>query len=159
LGVIFIAMSWRSSRRYDWPEASAEVPQSASDLAVFLQARFPKARIISTRADGQIDRSFLLTMSESDEPTLRRLPRIAERASQWRGTVMCECLVHWETEELLLEPWGEYGLACPPFVFFGDKELLEQIKQASRSKWVNQGETVNIPRRPDVLGVENFHAL
>jgi hypothetical protein len=35
-----------------------------------------------------------------------------------------------EPDDLFLEEWGKYALSLPPFVFFGDKELLEQIKDA-----------------------------
>ncbi len=97
---------------------------------MFLRDKLPKARIVSTRADGQIDRSFILTIGDADEWTLRRLPRVANRAEEWHGTVLCECLVNWETAELYLEQWEEYSLARPPFVFFGDKELLAQINEA-----------------------------
>jgi hypothetical protein len=130
LGVIFSSLSWEANSRDDRKDVSVAIPRSASGLALFLQEKFPKARIISTRVDGPIDRSFLLTMSGSDERKLRSLPRMAERGRQWQGTVLCEYLTHWETAELLLEQWGEYGLARPPFVFFGDKKVLETINQA-----------------------------
>jgi hypothetical protein len=113
-------------------ESHASMSQNAADLALLLRHKVPQARIVSTRADGQIDRSFLLTVRETDEEALRRLPRVAERAEQWRGTVLCEWLVNWETADLFLEEWGEFAFALPPFVFFGDKELLERIKKALR---------------------------
>jgi hypothetical protein len=40
--------------------------------------------------------------------------------------------VNWEAAELFLEGWGECVYVRPPFVFFGDKELLARIKEALR---------------------------
>jgi hypothetical protein len=108
------------------------MPKSATELALFLRDKFPEARIISTRADGQIDRSFILTIGGSDESALRRLARLADRAGEWHGTVLCEHLVNGETAELFLEQWGEYAFARQPFVFFGDKTLLAQIDESLR---------------------------
>ncbi len=107
-------------------------PQNAGEMATLLLGKFPKARIVSTRADGQIDRSFILTVRDCDEDTLRSLPRVSERVEQWRGTVLCEWVVNSQPAELCLEEWGEHGLTLPPFLFFGDKELLRQIKEALR---------------------------
>jgi hypothetical protein len=115
------------------PQVSpAGIPESAVGMAALLRGKLPGARIVSTRVDGQIDRSFILTVSGWDEDTLRSLPRVSDRAEQWRGAVLCEWLVDWQPAELFLEEWGDYGFALPPFVFFGDKELLAQIKEALR---------------------------
>jgi hypothetical protein len=130
LAVVSTALSWNAISRRDPQSDPTKLPRNASDLAMFLRDKLPKARIISTRADGQIDRSFILTIGDADEWTLRRLPRVTNRAEEWHGTVLCECLVNWETAELYLEQWEEYALARPPFVFFGDKELLAQINEA-----------------------------
>lgn len=112
--------------------STANLPESAAGMAVLLRGKLPGARIVSTRADGVVDRSFILTVRGSDEGTLRRLPRVSDRAEQWRGTVLCEWLVDWQSAEFFLEEWGEYGFALPPFVFFGDNELLAQIKEVLR---------------------------
>jgi hypothetical protein len=109
------------------------MPDSADEMAKLLRSKLRGARIVSTRADGRIDRSFFLTMRDSDEDALRKLPRVPDRIKQWRGSVMCEWLVDWQPAELFLEEWGEHGLAQPPFVFFGDKDLLAQIKEALRA--------------------------
>ncbi len=110
----------------------SDVPETATGMAVLLRSKLPGSRIVSTRADGQIDRSFILTAGNSDEDALRKLPRVSDCAEQWRDTVMCEWLRNWQPAELFLEEWGENGLALPPFVFFGDKELLAKIKEALR---------------------------
>lgn len=130
LAALFTALRWAKISQRDPQIAPTEMPKSASDLAVFLRYKLPRARIVSTRADGRIDRSFILTIGDSDEATLRKLIRAADRAEEWQGTVLCECLVNWETAELFLEQWGEHAFARPPFVFFGDRELLAQINEA-----------------------------
>jgi hypothetical protein len=129
LAVVSSALSWNVISRRDPAIAPTKIPQNASDLVVFLRDKLPKARIVSTRADGRIDRSFILTIGDSDEYSLRRLPRVANRADEWHGTVLCECVVNWETADLYLEQWEQYALVRPPFVFFGDKELLAQINE------------------------------
>jgi hypothetical protein len=122
-------LSWHAISRRHPHGASAQLPTSAPGLAAFLRDKLPNARIVSTRTDGRIDRSFFLAIGDSDEQTLRSLPRVADRAGEWRGTVLCECLVNWETADLFLEEWGEYAFARPPFVFFGDKKLLAKIEE------------------------------
>jgi hypothetical protein len=130
LAIVSTILGWHAIIPRDPQGSPTEIPKNATELAKFLRDKLPKARIISTRVDGQIDRSFFLTIGDSDEPTLRSLPRAADRADEWQGTVLCECLVNWDTAELFLEEWGEYALARPPFVFFGDKKLLAKINEA-----------------------------
>jgi hypothetical protein len=125
-------LAWRKTNECGPQVAPANLPESAAGMAILLRSKLPDARIVSTRADGQIDRSFLLTVRSWDEDDLRSLPRVSDRAEQWRGAVLCEWLVDWRPAELFLEEWGEHGFARPPFVFFGDKELLAQIKEALR---------------------------
>ena len=133
VGLVTTGLLWRVTSPSDSVDTPTQLPKSAAALAVFLKEKIPPARIVSTRTDGQIDRSFFLTVRETDENTLRSLPRAAERAEEWRGVVLCEWLVNQEQAGLSAEQWGEHGLELPPFVFFGDKELLRKIKDAFRS--------------------------
>jgi hypothetical protein len=48
----------------------------------------------------------------------------------WRGTVYCEVIGRPEQREQLLGHWGDCGLGVGPFVFFGDRALLRQIRAA-----------------------------
>jgi hypothetical protein len=132
LATVSAFLAWHATNRCEPQDAPADNLGNASGLAVLLRDKLPEARIVSTRADGQIDRSFILTVGGWDGDTLRRLPRVPDRAGEWSGTVLCEWLVNWEPAELFLEEWGEYGFARPPFVFFGDKELLARIREALR---------------------------
>jgi hypothetical protein len=133
LALVTIVVRWHAAS-LDPRGTPTNIPKNATDLAAFLRHKLPKARILSTRVDGRIDRSFLVTIGSSDELTLRSLPRVADRAGEWQGTVLCECLVNWETADLFLEQWGEHAFARPPFVFFGDKELLERINEALKQE-------------------------
>jgi len=132
VGIATAGLLWETMSRNNPVDTPAERPNNAAALAAFLNKKLPQARIVSTRADGQIDRSFYLTIGHSDADTLRSLPRAAERSGQWRGTVLCEWLVNREPEDVVPEECGPYALALPPFVFFGDKELLEKIKDLLR---------------------------
>lgn len=135
LFTVALTAAYACQTRRNTGESGSEVstenmPESAAEMAVFLRSKLPEARIISTRADGQIDRSFIVTVGGSDEDTLRRLPRVSDRKEQWRGTVLCEWLIDWQPAGLFMEEWGENGLALAPFVFFGDQALLAQIRGA-----------------------------
>lgn len=134
--VILTAVSafaaWRLANGSDPPATQADIPGSAAELALYLRDRLPGARIASTRTDGAIDRSFFLTPGDTDEEALRKLPRAVDRVGQWRGVILCEWLVNGEETEVLLEEWGEHAYVRPPFVFFGDKELLARIQEALR---------------------------
>jgi hypothetical protein len=121
------AISWRGPLG-----DGTATPTTAAEMASFLRGKLPGARVVSTRADGRIDRSFLLTLGDLEDEKLRKLPRVADRAEEWHGTVLCEWLVNWEPAELFLEQWGENAYARPPFVFFGDKRLLARIKEVLR---------------------------
>jgi hypothetical protein len=132
LTVVFAFLAWRESSKQGSQNAPANLPESAAEMAMFLRDKLPGSRIVSTRADGVIDRNFLLTFRDLDEDTLRRLPRISDRVAEWRGTVLCEWLVDQQTAIILNEQWGEYAFERPPFVFFGDKKLLAQIKEVLR---------------------------
>lgn len=125
--------------------STPNIPDSAAEMAKLLRSKLQGARIVSTRADGQIDRSFLLTVRDSDEDALRSLPRVPDRIKQWRGTVICEWLVDWQPAELFLEEWREHGFAQPPYVFFGDKDLLAQIKVALRAAETSPASSADSP--------------
>jgi hypothetical protein len=128
----FVYLTWGNTNECVTPVSPANPPRTAAGMADLLLGKLPGARVVSTRADGRIDRSFILTVRGADEDSLRSLPRVAERAEQWRGTVLCEWLTDWQPAELFLVEWGDYGLALPPFLFFGDKELLGEIQEALR---------------------------
>jgi hypothetical protein len=132
LTVISAFLAWRESSEQGSQYTPANLPESAAEMAMFLRDKLPRTRIVSTRTDGAIDRNFLLTLRDVDEDTLRSLPRISDRAAEWRGTVLCEWLVDREAAVVFIEQWEEYAFERPPFVFFGDKKLLAQIKEVLR---------------------------
>jgi hypothetical protein len=70
---------------------------------------------------------------------------VSVRAEQWRGTVMCEWLADWQPAELFLEEWGEHGFAQRPFVFFDDKDMLAQIKEALRAAETSPASSADSP--------------
>lgn len=132
LTTLFAFLAWREAGKKDSQNTRANLPGNAFAMALFLRDRLPGARIVSTRADGVIDRNFLLTFHDWDKDTLRRLPRISDRTAEWRGTVLCEWQVDQQTAKLNKELWGENAFEQPPFVFFGDKKLLARIKEILR---------------------------
>jgi hypothetical protein len=125
-------VAWRLANGSDPQALPANIPGSAAELAMHLRDRLPGARIVATRADGALDRSFFLTVGDTGEEALRKLPRAVDRVGQWRGVVLCEWLVNGEETQVLLDEWGEHAYVRPPFVFFGDKELLARIEEALR---------------------------
>jgi hypothetical protein len=101
-------------------------------LVALLRSRGLVLRLASTRAHGDIhDNAFLLARART-WAELNRLVKARKYAEQWRGIVFCECVRDpfpclQRTE---IEAWGDCCLQAPPFLFFGDPELIALIRDA-----------------------------
>jgi len=54
------------------------------------------------------------------------------KKGQWHGIVLCKgttdfCQI---PDEFIRDSWGEYGMRIGRFVFFGDPDLLQRIREA-----------------------------
>jgi hypothetical protein len=55
---------------------------------------------------------------------------VPSRVRGWSGVVYCEWGHRNEAREDGLACWGECGLRAGPFLFFGDPEMLAEIRAA-----------------------------
>jgi hypothetical protein len=63
-------------------------------------------------------------------PQPDRLLKLPEHVAVWKGVVYCERNVDDLNRESRLRLWGGRCLCAGPFLFFGDPELLEEIRSA-----------------------------
>jgi hypothetical protein len=68
-------------------------------------------------------------LSESERPweELIYLPASPEAVDKWRGVVYCEKVASPAWRDQRIAQWGDACLDAPPFLFFGDRQLLGRI--------------------------------
>jgi hypothetical protein len=101
-----------------------------ADLLPHLEGRGLHFHASGTRENGPVVRNAFLTREERAWTDLGGLPKDPSKARSWSGIVYCECATREEAREDVLAGWGECGLRAGPFVFFGDPELLAEIRAA-----------------------------
>jgi hypothetical protein len=88
-------------------------------------------RVVATDEAQTIERkNVFLTRTNANWDQVNRLPRYAEAIERWGGTVYCEWSSSPERRAIYFDNEGDYTLAAGPFVFFGDRELLAEIRAA-----------------------------
>jgi hypothetical protein len=87
-------------------------------------------RVVSTAAGGKVKCNAFLTRTDHDWEGLNCLVQIPERIEEWRGTVYCEWGVHVARRSKEFFERGNCCLQFGPFYFFGDPNLLKQIRTA-----------------------------
>jgi hypothetical protein len=85
-------------------------------------------RPIPVTETGPIHRSVYLTGTDRGWMELNDLPKVPEQIDRWHGTVYCEEVGHAEARKEQTDLWGDCCLCLGPFVFFGDRQLLGQIR-------------------------------
>ncbi len=83
--------------------------------------------VASVRGLGA-DRDVYLTHTDLKFEQLDGLLKVPELIETWRGTVYCTRLIQPESREIQLPLWGSYCLCAGPFVFFGDPNILAEIR-------------------------------
>jgi hypothetical protein len=81
---------------------------------------------------GPFGLNIFLTKTDKSWEQLNDLTKVRERVDQWRGTVYCERVSNLECYAEQIPLWGDCYLVAGRFVFFGDPELLAQIRDALR---------------------------
>jgi hypothetical protein len=106
-----------------------------ADMRARLGERLPHLVQTADAADGSFEAGFYLTAAPASWEALNHLPRTPERAGRWRGVAHCR---RYGVERPVADGWGEHGLAAGPFLFFGDPELLAQIRVALQEREENR---------------------
>jgi hypothetical protein len=100
------------------------------ELARYLDTTGLSFRVIATAQGNSPTDNAYLTTTAMTRQELDYLLKLPEGLSRWKGIVFCERNLddlNWASR---LNLWGDYCLCAGPFVFFGDSELLEEIRQA-----------------------------
>jgi hypothetical protein len=104
---------------HDW-----DVPQLVSHL----EGQGLGLRPVADCERGDLRYGAYLTRTEKDWVQLSRLFKAPERIESWRGTVHCGRLTAPQARDVCSALWGDCCLIAGPFVFFGDRELLAEIR-------------------------------
>ena len=98
-----------------------------SELATYLnQAGLGLHRVPTQKSVATGDTMFLTT-TEKGWDELNMLSKDARRIAEWRGVLYCERLGGRDPSPLTSQ-WGEDCLVIGPFLFYGDRELLAQVR-------------------------------
>ena len=85
----------------------------------------------SSGAAGDIkERAFFTRSAHKNNETLNRLFKAKQRIEEWQGIVSCERFAAPTVGSEFEHIWGDCCLVVGPFVFFGDRELLSEIREA-----------------------------
>jgi hypothetical protein len=99
------------------------------ELAIHLNRMGVEVRLRAVPKNGQPNYSAYLTATAKEWRDLNELSKDPQRIQEWRGTIYCE-RVGVSDPSHLLEQWGEHCMAVGPFLFYGDAELLERVRDA-----------------------------
>jgi hypothetical protein len=106
---------------------------TVADLLRHLEDRGLHLHPCPTRQNGPIIWNVYLTREERPWTDYGGYTIDPARIHRWSGAVYCERVRRDEAREFELASWRECGLRAGPFFFFGDPEMLTQIRGALAS--------------------------
>ncbi len=106
---------------------------TVADLLRHLEGRGLHLHAAGTRENGPVATNAFLSLERRPWADLGGLVKDPSRFRGWSGIVYCEYGAREGAREGALAGWGEWGLRAGPFVFFGDPNLLAQIRDALAS--------------------------
>jgi hypothetical protein len=122
-----LGQPWSDDRRVGTPDPSG-LEGSVLDLADHLGRRGLELRVVPTGRGRPRDAAAFLTTTDKSWSELNVLPQRVEAIDRWRGTVFCERVVQSGSRDNQVELWGNSCLVAGPFLFFGDRDLLDRIR-------------------------------
>jgi hypothetical protein len=93
-------------------------------------ARGLDLRAVPTWEKGAIVHNAFLTVGDRPWTDLADLRKDPPNIDRWTGVVYCERLLREDAVEARERLWPDACLYADPFLFFGDPELLKQIRAA-----------------------------
>jgi hypothetical protein len=111
-----------------WPSApSNDYDPSLYKLAYRLRNAGLEFRAVSPRCDGLLVSALYLTQTDLDDASIRSLALDPTQMQKWHGTVKVffESDPHFQL--CVFDDWNDCAYRYGQFVFFGDKELLDEI--------------------------------
>ncbi len=136
LGLALIAVAagltvWAFPGTDDTGVCASKVQEwSMADMLSHLKESGVELRVVSTRKDGRIEQSAFLTSTDRSWHELNLLPKSSRRMDLWNNTLYCERCPRDADLSVQAELWGENCSIVEPFVFFGDRNLLERVRSA-----------------------------
>ena len=97
------------------------------DLVSHLERCGLKLRLVSVAKNGDVSSSAYLTMTDKEWDDLNLLHKDSQYLGRWKGTLYCERVSGYD-QSALIQQWGENGLSIGPFVLYGDRDLLDQVR-------------------------------
>ncbi len=128
-GVLLALMVWHGKRG----TASAGVPLAEWDiprLVSYLKNDGLDLRVVATRESGIIGETAFLTNTDKEFPDFNRMPKAQTFIHLWEGSLYCERGQMGEFRAHLTRQWGDCCLVVEPFIFFGDRKLLDRVNSA-----------------------------
>lgn len=104
---------------YDW-----EIPQ----LVEYLNDAGLDLHTVSVLKDGDLRRMAFLTTTDHSWLDLNHLIKSPSYIDRWQGTLYCEIGPGENAWIDLDSQWGEHGMKIGPFHFYGDPQLLTQVR-------------------------------
>jgi hypothetical protein len=101
-----------------------------SDLLHHLEAGRQGLRVVPTAPGAEITVNAFVTVEDRPWADLAGLLKDPRLIGRWKGIVFCEYTPSPTVRADEFENWGECGWWAPPFAFFGDPQLLAQIRAA-----------------------------
>jgi hypothetical protein len=112
------------------PPQSLEIARTQFEAIVAkLRSTGVDLRVVSQRGDGLWDNAIYLTKTNKGEQDLKKVPADPGYLDHWQGTVVVMRLGNQARYDHQLDLWGDACLVNGGFVFFGDKELLKEIRR------------------------------
>jgi hypothetical protein len=88
-----------------------------------------KVQLRSTQQNGAIGQTAFLTFTDKNWRSLNALKKDSEHIHEWHGVLFCERVGERDATPLTNQ-WGNHCRAVGPFLFYGDAELLRQVRDA-----------------------------
>jgi len=102
---------------------------SIVELADELNRMGVRVQLRSTQQNGTVGQTAFLTFTDKNWRSLNALKKDSRHIHEWRGVLFCERVGERDATHLTNQ-WGNHCLAVGPFLFYGDAELLRQVRDA-----------------------------
>jgi hypothetical protein len=112
-------------------------PRTLTELTGLLSRQTPPLYVAPVSELSLESGIYICTTSRPREELMNKFTRNPKCGSKWQGVVHCQILG--ERKQLPFEirsfwqdefpTWGEYGMWIGPFLFFGDPNLLQCIRE------------------------------
>lgn len=129
LVVALAIMGWRG-----WGSSPGRRPPlplwqwELADMIAHLRDGGLNLRVVPTSLHGPLGRTVFLTRTDKNWMELSRPPASRNHVGRWTGSLVVYRFRHHVADATNVEHWGDCCVVAGPFAFFGDPQLLEQVR-------------------------------